>query len=337
MLQAVKGALSSGYLNIQKTLEYQRVKTYWTIGKEIHQRVEASQDTLSLNEALYQRISKDIQRLLGLSLTPDTICRSIQFAKTYPEFPDKTPLTFTHYLALMRIANTKQRTKLERQAIKEDMAASELKEKVAQLNTRPAVLTHTNTHTLSIERGEPYVYAARPFEDLSGKQNMCVDCGFKIHVPIKGAIIKRNASFSKDKWRTVRVIKEDDDYDVRLAARKSKLIYTYAARVLRVVDGDTLDALIDVGFGIRIQERFRLKAINAPEIKTRAGQKAAQFLTDTLSKSPILVVRTSKAGMYGRWLGDLFVMPGTQDPRLIAAEGDYLNQMLLDQGLAERY
>jgi len=41
--------------------------------------------------------------------------------------------------------------------------------------------------------------------------------------------------------------------------------------------------------------------------------------------------------MYGRWLADVFCLAGERDPRKIAAEGEYLNQILLDQGLVELY
>lgn len=337
LLRAVKAALSAGLIDARKALEYQRVKTYWTIGTEIRQRVDASRGALTYQDQLYQRISADVERLLGVDLSKDAICRSIQFSKAYSVFPDKTPLTFTHYLALMRVRDIKKRLRLEKQAINEGLSVVELKERVLKINSLPVGITHKSTKALKVERGEPYVYIVRPFEDLTGKANMCVDCGFKIHVPIKGSIIKHAPSFSTTKSRHVRVIKTGNDYDVRLAVRKRGLIYTYSARVLRVVDGDTLDALIDVGFGIRVEERFRLKAIDAPEIKTKAGQKAKAFLTEYLSKCPIIAVRTSKAGMYGRWLGDIFAMPGQNDPRTIAAEGEYLNQVLINQGFAVNY
>lgn len=338
LIKALQLALRDGLLNVQKVVEYQRVKTYWAIGTMIRQSADRSEGALLISEDLYARISADIKRGLGLDIAPNTIRRTIQFSRMYPVFPENTPLTFTHYLALMRVADDKDRRRLERQCIKKTMSAYELKTTIHEMKS--AVLNDMKSEpakVLPVQRGEPYLYLARPVKDVYGKENMCVDCGFKIFVPVNGGIINGDASFSKSSSRYVRVIKEGSNYDLRLAARKRELMYTYAARVLKVVDGDTLDALIDVGFGILINERFRLKSINAPEIKTQAGLSAKNFLEKYLSGCEIIIVRTTKTGMYGRWLGDLFALPGCADPRRIAADGEYVNQMMLNQGHAVKY
>jgi micrococcal nuclease len=46
-------------------------------------------------------------------------------------------------------------------------------------------------------------------------------------------------------------------------------MYTYEAKVVRVVDGDTIDALIDLGFDIHKKIRIRMVGINTPESRTR--------------------------------------------------------------------
>ncbi len=50
-------------------------------------------------------------------------------------------------------------------------------------------------------------------------------------------------------------------------------MYTYNAKLVRVVDGDTVDLKIDLGFDIWINERVRLKDIDAPEVRTRDLQE----------------------------------------------------------------
>ena len=46
-------------------------------------------------------------------------------------------------------------------------------------------------------------------------------------------------------------------------------MYQYNATLVRVVDGDTVDAMIDLGFDIQVKKRIRLAGINAPESRTR--------------------------------------------------------------------
>ena len=49
-------------------------------------------------------------------------------------------------------------------------------------------------------------------------------------------------------------------------------MYNYNAKCTRVVDGDTIDATIDLGFGVFVAKRIRLAGINAPESRTRREQ-----------------------------------------------------------------
>jgi len=84
-------------------------------------------------------------------------------------------------------------------------------------------------------------------------------------------------------------------------------MYEYHAMILRVVDGDTVDLSIDLGFGIFKRERVRLVRINAPELNTPAGKESATFLRNRLSLTDDVVIKTEKNTFdkYGRWLADI--------------------------------
>tara|TARA_A100000172_G_scaffold47064_3_gene29240 strand:- start:29 stop:469 length:441 start_codon:yes stop_codon:yes gene_type:complete len=89
-------------------------------------------------------------------------------------------------------------------------------------------------------------------------------------------------------------------------------MYTYKVKeVLRVVDGDTVDILIDLGFGLTKKERVRVAGIDTPESRTRnlyekyLGKEAAAFLEEELLFESI-VIKTEKDGKYGRMLGWLY-------------------------------
>lgn len=338
MIKAVTAALDSGVLNAQRVVEYERVKTYWSIGQSIVEGEAASDGAMVITPEFYKQVALDINRALPLKIKPDTVGRCIQFHRTYPKFPSDTPLTFTHYLALMRVSDPVMRRKLEREAAAQRLSSPQLRQRVLEYNNgngeKPA-----DTVTLPLERGEPYVYQVRPYEDLLGRPYAGVDCGFRMSIPLEGGPVAfERPSFAVEKVRYVRSVRADDGkYAIRLAVRKRAAIYTYAARVLHVVDGDTFDALIDVGFGLMSPGRIRLKGINAPEVDTPAGQAAKAFLTEQLRACPLIVVRTAKTGIFGRWLGDVFGLTGSTDPAAIAAQGNYINQIMLDHGHAELY
>lgn len=96
-------------------------------------------------------------------------------------------------------------------------------------------------------------------------------------------------------------------------------MYEYKVKVLRIVDGDTVDVDIDLGFGVWIHnERIRIMGIDAPESRTRDrveklfGLAAKARLSELLNKTAILKTQINKSGKdikgkFGRVLGDFVV------------------------------
>jgi endonuclease YncB( thermonuclease family) len=125
--------------------------------------------------------------------------------------------------------------------------------------------------------------------------------------------------------------------ELKVAPQK---LYTYGAEVLRVVDGDTLLLDIDVGFRMRSEQKARLRGINCPEAGTKRGDEATAFVKQQLYQlvaegvPPAAVVRTYKSEKYGRYLVDLWYLPGESNYEKILANGRWLNQELLDNNLA---
>lgn len=88
-------------------------------------------------------------------------------------------------------------------------------------------------------------------------------------------------------------------------------MYEYRAEVTRVVDGDTVDCNVDLGFRMTARIRFRLSRINAPEVRgeeRELGKASAAFLENLLSQhGNCVTIHTEKTGKYGRWLAEIFV------------------------------
>ena len=105
----------------------------------------------------------------------------------------------------------------------------------------------------------------------------------------------------------------------------------------RVIDGDTLDVVIDLGLGQRAFPRIRLRGIDTPELYTDAGRRAREFVEAKLAVDDMIVVATRRTDTYGRYLGDVKYLDGNSDPGEVLGKGIYLNRQLLDEGLARRY
>ena len=111
--------------------------------------------------------------------------------------------------------------------------------------------------------------------------------------------------------------------------------YEYTAKLERVVDGDTCDALIDLGFDTWVKKRIRFKGVDTWECRTRdldekkKGLAAKAFTKDLLENSDDgkFALRSHGVGKYGRVLGELFVKGETKS----------VNDLLLENGHAYVY
>jgi len=97
-------------------------------------------------------------------------------------------------------------------------------------------------------------------------------------------------------------------------------VYEYKVKVLKVVDGDTVDVDIDLGFKVWLRnERVRLHGIDTPESRTRDleekkyGLAAKNFLKTAL-KNGTVVMKVHDRGKFGRILGELFVKDNEGHP-----------------------
>ena len=93
-------------------------------------------------------------------------------------------------------------------------------------------------------------------------------------------------------------------------------MYEYACKVKRVVDGDTVDVILDLGFDVSYSCRVRLYGIDTPESRTRdkdekaRGKMAGAFLEEAIEDGEKVVIQTKlkdSKGKYGRGLGDVVV------------------------------
>jgi len=89
-------------------------------------------------------------------------------------------------------------------------------------------------------------------------------------------------------------------------------MYEYEATIIDVYDGDTVTALIDLGFSIHIKKRIRLNGIDTPEIRTRNlkekehGFKARDYLRKLILDKKV-TLDTYKPDKYGRCLADIYL------------------------------
>jgi micrococcal nuclease len=110
----------------------------------------------------------------------------------------------------------------------------------------------------------------------------------------------------------------------------------YVRKVENVVDGDTIDVLIDLGFDILFASRVRLAGIDTPESRTKdlaekaLGLEAKEYLKKSLKDAKSVIIKTEKmdsSEKYGRILGWVYINGDTVS----------LNDMMINDGYAWGY
>ena len=111
-------------------------------------------------------------------------------------------------------------------------------------------------------------------------------------------------------------------------------MYKYGAKLLRVVDGDTADVMIDLGFNTWIKARLRFKGVDTWEKRTKniqekeKGKLASEYTEKMLSKNNgEFTIQSYGKGKFGRVLAEIF----------IKGEETSLNKLLIENGHAVSY
>jgi endonuclease YncB( thermonuclease family) len=306
-------------------------ENYWKIGQKIVQVEQLGGPRAGYGIALMQRLSNDLTGKYGTGFSVKNLERMRKFYLSYSKSSAPTELGWTHYVELFSVQDAKTRERLEKLAVKEKLSARDLRKLIQQENSGQAApqkdvptsaqtspeASGTPAAVLSPQLKVPHL-ALGTYRLVEGSEvkppsgQVLVDLGFFVSLAI-----------SKDELKGI-ALTEDP-------------AYTYPGFVDRVVDGDTLVVEVELGFGAVVRERLRLRGIDAAELGTAEGDHAKYALEDTLPAGTRIVVRTYRNDKYGRFVADVFFLPGVVvDPAQIANNGIFLNQNLLDKGLAVR-
>ncbi|OGX11846.1 MAG: hypothetical protein A2351_01320 [Omnitrophica bacterium RIFOXYB12_FULL_50_7] len=335
---AISQTRAASRVRVEKAVEKERVREAWEIGRLIDAHVLQHKERADYGAKVLERLATD----LGMSRTE--LSYMLQFARAYPIFRTSEELSWAHYESLLALNDAREREEVGALASKEKWPVKKLRDEVKK---RKAAAKGTGSPA---ESGVPVLLKAQPgkpgtYEMVkatvgpeTGK--IVIDLGFSNYYKTSkdlrftaGAIIEASPAASG---------KGSSPSDlIRLSKRTPEDLYTYRAWVVNVLDGDTLKVVVDLGFGVRSVQTLRLRGIDCPEIVSKEGKEAKEFVEKTLqipwngergtqakAGAPILI-KTVKSDKYDRYLADVY---------LLDAKGQevYLNNLLLEQGHAVR-
>lgn len=318
LLLEIKNLIENRQKNLQQIINRQKIEVSWKIGKMISEYL-LKNNKAEYGEQLFNKLEKDIL------ISKSNLYQMQNFYKAYPDLPSaETVLSWTHYSTLATLKDFETRKYFEKLTIENELSVKDLKEEIAQTtvkkNPNPKPIIIEENTTLDFTRGKLYSYQLTSFENSNKK---FVDCGFNIFSEIKTDI---------GVGKIVKSSKNENGYFLEeFLGEPSKNLHTYKAYLERVVDGDTLRVILDLGFGIYHKEILRLAKINASERSTSNGDKSTKALGEILKNVKFLIIKTNKIDIYGRYIADVFFSESNEeDAQKVADEGIYLNQLLVD-------
>ncbi|MEK7172611.1 MAG: thermonuclease family protein [Patescibacteria group bacterium] len=126
--------------------------------------------------------------------------------------------------------------------------------------------------------------------------------------------------------------KKDPNYAPDIRAKSQ---FIFSAKLLKVVDGDTVSLDADLGFYVRAQIIVRLAGLDVPPANTEAGKKATDFITARLLQSHI-IVESKRKDKYGRYLAYIYYHRHHFKFEDILRYGRCINDELIKNDLAQK-
>ena len=310
-------------------------------GRRIVEEEQNGEMRAQYGASLLKKMSEELSRKHGPGFSVANLRRMRQFYLQNQKRSAPSELDWTDYVELMPVKDDKVRKRLEQRAIKEGLNSRQLRREVRavrgtqehkgageqehkstgeQENKSTGEQEHKEINLPPLKRPSDLTlntFAESSVTDVTeeelGKDEVLIDCGFFVNRPVKKTALK----------------------GVTLTNTPS---YTYAARVERVVDGDTLVVVIRAGFGNLVREKLRLRGIDTPELKTPEGERAKRYVQRLLPVGSWIVLKSHKCktDTHGRFVADVFYRKDAVSAKDILADPVYLNQQLLDEGYAQR-
>ena len=293
-----------------------RVTRYYRIGDTIVSYVLAHGGRAEYGKETVKRRADDLvvgyQRLYEM----------LSVRRAYPIFRPAGKLTWAHYVALAGVEDERVRETYETQAAEASWSRRMLRDRIKERMLEAGA--GDRTVAPKPRRGVPYTYRVKE----ASRTRLLLDLG----MGAKHALDVAQAS-SFEPGDVVKTRHDGSLYGVE-TGEKDKL-YTFRAVITRVVDGDTFWAQVDYGFRFYQPWKVRLRGMDAPELPTADGEMAKAWLEERLNAQPFVVMTTTKVGMYGRYIADVFY-GGGRSAAQVAKRGKYLNGEMVKEGVASR-
>ncbi len=287
-----------------------QVRSAWETGQAIDEyALEVSKRASELVDQLAADLKDD----------PSRLYYALQFYRAYPNAPPALDLHWGFYQYLLAVNDPRERDALAARAFNEKWNWDKLRAEVKLANRDNKEYAFTDTP------GKTGVYRIVKAKRGPYRGKLVLDLGFSNYYLPSQKLKFEEYEIVKSACRKP-VFGAGTVCNLEAAAGSEKDLFTYSADIVKVIDGDTFQAMVDLGFGMTTFQMFRLWGLDAPEMNTREGRAAKKFLEAQMTQGP-MIVRAMKIDKYGRFLADVWCLRKDSSPL-------FINQELITQGHA---
>lgn len=299
LLHAIREVRSASQQRIERTVDQEKVREAWETGQLIHIHVLHHQERADYGEQVIIRLAKDLRT------NPTELSFCLQFYRAYPIHWPANELSWSHHQAILALNDPKEMKEVAKEAVRRGWNRDQTREEVRRRKNRAGVSEEPE----SLEPIKPGILNTYQIFKQDGK--LKIDLGFDTYFDLPKLFEKK--------------VKAGDIVAFEGSRTKTATLndlYTYQAKVLQTVDGDTFYALIDLGFGVSLHQRLRIRRLDAPEILSSEGKKAKAVLEKILAraKGPVVLKISKTDDQYGRYLADTWVNGRNIDQELLDTE-----------------
>ena len=278
------------------------VREAWTIGKLIETHVAQHKLWGNYSQEVDQWLARDVH------LTLRELQEKRYFARIYPENAPSYDLGWGHYYEMLDVKDAQLREEMAKKAEQGKWPREKLREELKK------VLPEKMPEEKSLPSpalGKLNVYPIVKAED---GRRLKIDLGFNMDLNVpEGSNLQEGdfvspAAAGRGPLHALRATQND--------------LHNYPATVIQVLDGDTLDARVDLGFELTTTQRFRLRGLDAPELGTPEGTAAKAFLVDLMTQNPKVMIRVTDLDKFRRFTAEVW------------SGGKSINQEILSHGFA---
>lgn len=301
LLAAIRAAHGPTENRIKSAVEPAKFREAWETGQFIQEHLLLNKTQAEgYSEQTLQSLAKD------LGTTDSELSYKLQFARAFPAFPAAYNLGWPHYREAVFISDAAGRDAILKQAEAGNWSAKKLHKEIKKHKLKNVLEKH-----FVFDEIKPGKLGLYKIVLINGE--LKAELGFDVYrdAPPKGLteLAENQIISSMGKY-----------FDVHPEAKPEDL-YTYNAVLLNVFDGNSFDALVDLGFNTTVVKRLRLRRVISPELAEDFGEQAKAELDRVFSKGggklTFRIARGYEMDRYGRYLVDVFVNDRSIDQELL--------------------